>query len=68
MEAGRETMNRREFLHTVGGVAAIGTAYSSGLDAVGGLLQATPREARRAVVLIEPGFPPVDAPAPVNVA
>jgi hypothetical protein len=54
-------MNRRQFLNTVGGVAAASGLQVSGLEAVGELLQATPASRRRVAVLLEPGFPSIDA-------
>ncbi|MCX6538702.1 MAG: cellulase family glycosylhydrolase [Acidobacteria bacterium] len=54
-------MNRREFLNTVGGVAVASGMQASGLEAVGELLQTTPADKRRVAVLLEPGFPSIDA-------
>jgi len=54
-------MNRRTFLNTVGSAALVTGIQASGLDAVGELLQATPAGRRRIAVLLEPGFPSVDA-------
>jgi len=54
-------MNRRRFLGTVGSVAVASGVQASGLEAVGELLQATPASRRRVAVLLQPGFPTIDA-------
>jgi hypothetical protein len=61
-------MNRRSFLNTVSTAALATGIHASGLDAVGELLQTTPAGRRRVAVLLQPGFPTLDAePTPDTV-
>jgi len=53
-------MNRRQFLHTIGGVAVMGAVHPTGLEAVEELIDATPPERRRVAALWQPGFPAID--------
>lgn len=63
-------MNRRQFLHTVGGAAVVGALHPANLDAAAAQRDAAQRDAaqrdaapagrRRVAVLWHPGFPTVD--------
>jgi len=56
-------MNRRQFLHTVGGAAVAGGVYSAGLGAASTALAAPASPRARVAVLWEQGFPTVNAAA-----
>ena len=61
-------MNRREFLHTVGGVAVVGSLGAAPLDAAGDQPGPVPARRPRVAVLWEPSLAPVDTavvPEPV---